>query len=649
MFGHGQIEGFTEKYGMEYYRPRYEEWPNQGLVDRHMREIAPLLKRRWLFAESADFLLYDFFTGGGAVDENVYAYSNRSGAHRALVVFNNRYGTTRGTIDWSAAYAEKGSGQLRQRRLCDGLAFSGGNPAIIAWRDSLTGLQFLKRKQELLHGGLTLELGAYQSHVFIDWQELHATQNHPWDRLCDHLNGRGVPSLEDALLDLELAPAHRALQSVLAPDEVRRFAGLAEQAAGRAGASGSNPASESDRRRFLEEFWPLVERFLSAAQTFYKARIDHAARPDEPVMLGYVLQRRLRAALRLPLAAEFFTRRGSDELRRVLPSPSPKVESTAVWGPVLAWIVLELLAESLNPEHPAEAGAALFGHLRLREPLARCFEALGFEGEEAWRAAARIRTGLMNAAAMLDAAPEGAAGVNANDGKASPAATEPEEPAGESGSFPREETAENGEEKPAQPALNPSAMLAIIPRNLWNDPDVQWLAGVHRADEKLYLVREQCEELLWWMQLPRLLRLAENPERNKTGFSAAHEDAGAALAEAETMGYRAEPLLESTRDACMADEEPGCAEKEEKPAADHTPSQESSAQTSPRKMPGTADGENKDEREKTNRPTARTVEVHAPDQPDPQRPGASSTLATDKADGTNGSGLAGGRNESAGG
>ena len=63
MFGHGQIEGFTEKYGMEYRWPRYEENPDHWLVERHEREIAPLLKRRWLFAESGNFLLYDFFTG----------------------------------------------------------------------------------------------------------------------------------------------------------------------------------------------------------------------------------------------------------------------------------------------------------------------------------------------------------------------------------------------------------------------------------------------------------------------------------------------------------------------------------------------------------------------------------------------------------
>ena len=63
MFGHGQIEGFTEKYGMEYRRPRYDETPDHWLVERHEREIAPLLHQRSLFAESSNFLLYDFFHG----------------------------------------------------------------------------------------------------------------------------------------------------------------------------------------------------------------------------------------------------------------------------------------------------------------------------------------------------------------------------------------------------------------------------------------------------------------------------------------------------------------------------------------------------------------------------------------------------------
>src|SRR5580698_1493814 len=180
MFGHGQIEAFTEKYGMEYKRPRYDENPNQHLVERHQREIAPLLKNRHVFAESQHFALFDFWREDGAVDENVFAYSNRSGNERALVIYNNRYANARGTVDSSASYADKGSGQLRQRRLGEGLGLSGDASAILAFRDSLTGLNYLKRAHELLERGLRVDLHAYQAHVFLDWQELHASARNPW-------------------------------------------------------------------------------------------------------------------------------------------------------------------------------------------------------------------------------------------------------------------------------------------------------------------------------------------------------------------------------------------------------------------------------------------------------------------------------------
>jgi hypothetical protein len=77
MFGHGQIEGFTEKYGMEYRRAYWDEQPDSYLVERHNREIFPLLRRRYIFAEARDFLLFDFFLSEGHVNEDVYAYSNQ--------------------------------------------------------------------------------------------------------------------------------------------------------------------------------------------------------------------------------------------------------------------------------------------------------------------------------------------------------------------------------------------------------------------------------------------------------------------------------------------------------------------------------------------------------------------------------------------
>ena len=108
MFGHGQLEGFTEKYGMEYRQAYWDEQPDEYLVKRHEREIFPLLRQRYLFAEAQSFRLYDFFSGEGHVNEDVFAYSNRSGAERALVVYHNRFASTRGWIRTTTGFPVKG-------------------------------------------------------------------------------------------------------------------------------------------------------------------------------------------------------------------------------------------------------------------------------------------------------------------------------------------------------------------------------------------------------------------------------------------------------------------------------------------------------------------------------------------------------------
>ena len=303
MFGHGQIEGFTEKYGMEYQRPRYDETADPWLVERHEREIAPLLKRRWVFGESNNFLLYDLFEASGSVDENVFAYSNRNGNERALVVYNNRYGTANGTIDYSAAYADKATSQLRQRRLHDGLGFKGNSRAILAFRDSLTKLEYLRRASDLSERGLTLHLSAYQCHVFMDWHERIPTAEYPWDRLCDHLNGRGVANLEDALVSLELQPVHEALRALLDQQMIRMLTDVAEHPRG----LGAGERHVNRKRvELLNLAWTRCETFLRVTKQVYCAR---SGRRGETTMLGLfepAFRERLSAAMRISVVEGLF-------------------------------------------------------------------------------------------------------------------------------------------------------------------------------------------------------------------------------------------------------------------------------------------------------------------------------------------------------
>jgi glycosidase len=540
MFGHGQVEGFTEKYGMEYQRPRYDERPNQWLVERHEREIAPLLKKRWLFAESGNFLLYDFFEPSGSVDENVYAYSNRNGNERALVVYNNRYSTTHGTIDFSAAYADKTAGQLRQRRLREGLEVTGDHGVILAWQDSLTGLHYLRRANVLAERGLTLDLHAYQCHVFHGWRELRPTSEHPWDLLCDRLSGGSVANLEDALVLLELEPMHAALRTLLQPEVVRELADFAEQPP--RGVSAERK-SKQEEIEFLDRVWTRFQAVLRAAQEapVHLTGIDIRLEETEPVRSGF--RECLRSTMRIPATEAFFPVPWPAAARRVLPSASPRDTATALWGPVFAWCALDCMASAVSPQDPHRAAVDLFERLRLREPLASAFHGLGVDGEEGWRAAARLRVLLLSRAATP--APKAPGG-------------KPEASAAKSPAFPAAEEKDSSSRAGADQS-------SAFPAALWGDPDVRWLTGVHEAGGLHYLIKEPFEELLWWMQLPALLGMASHPGANRPAAAAVSKLIDQAIALVEGSGYQPDKMIAFDRRSRKSDPTPKATAESEAP------------------------------------------------------------------------------------
>jgi glycosidase len=239
MFGHGQFEGFAEKYGMEFRRASMDETADEWLIARHEREIVPLLHRRGDFAEARDFRLYDLTTEHG-VDEHVYAYSNGAGPTRSLVVYHNRYAETSGWIRESAMYAEKdaeGGKQLVRQSLARALGLPSEGGWWLGFREQRSGLEYLRSVDELRERGLHVSLRAYECQVLWELRELHDTAG-IWRRLAERLEGRGVASLEDALRELELAPVHAALRSALASASRERLAGLVHAVADATGTTG---------------------------------------------------------------------------------------------------------------------------------------------------------------------------------------------------------------------------------------------------------------------------------------------------------------------------------------------------------------------------------------------------------------------------
>ncbi|MCG8342159.1 MAG: alpha-amylase family glycosyl hydrolase [Chlorobiales bacterium] len=213
MFGHGQIEGFSEKYGMEYARAYLDEHPDDELVKRHQREIFPLLKKRSLFAGVENFFLYDVYTPEGSVNENVFCYSNRLGANRVLVAYNNVWEQATGYVKTSVGF--KTASGIEQRSLCDGLGLSTDNTTstFVIFRDHVSNIEFIRRVGELHEQGLHLVLGGYQYNVFLDFKEVRPSKLMPYDRLCDHLNGSGHNCIDTAALEMSLAPVHDRISS----------------------------------------------------------------------------------------------------------------------------------------------------------------------------------------------------------------------------------------------------------------------------------------------------------------------------------------------------------------------------------------------------------------------------------------------------
>ena len=530
MIGHGQIEAFTEKYGMEYKTARFEEWPNEDLISRHMREIAPLLKNRQLFAESHNFVMYDFWAGEGNVNENVFVWSNRvdhsgtgyggSGKERALIFYNNAYESTYGTIHTSVASMDKGSGELRQRTLNDALHLPSDPNLYLAWRDSANQLEYIRRSSDFDHHGFSLELRGYQYAVLLGWRELHATADKPWDQLAGALGGGGVYSLDEALTKLRLRPLHEALRHAISPETLRSVAsscGTPVADAAPAAVQTKSPLATAEvpvataqaettvvqsrkpaapttaesgvAGAMLEPFFGHASLFFERVGDLEKASDDISAIPRSH-QADARFHQLVRGAACLPVAESKFTSPWPQSAKKVIPNLLDQIAHEGggqAWAPVLAWLMVDSLAADPS------AATALFDQLNLRSALSEVFSSVGVEGENVWRMAARVRVLLANSAITTAAQLAGAA--------------------------------------------------------LWDDADFRWLTCLSESGGITYVNKECFEEAVWWLQLPRLLRGGDEAAIEKLAAEAA--------AAAETAGYD----LAKTRDLLTAKIAPAIAPK----------------------------------------------------------------------------------------
>jgi len=424
MFGHGQFEGFAEKYGMEYRRAYWDEQPDSWLIGRHERQIFPLLHKRYLFAGAENFLLYDCVAPDGHVDENVYAYSNQYGDERGLVVYNNRYGSARGTIRTGFTTVRDGNGRRAvHRSLGEALGLSGDERGFLLFRDVSSGLEYIRSSREIAERGMYIELDAYGLNVLLDIREVRDTPWGQWSQLNSHLNGRGVPSLDQAARELLLRPIHepfralvngyvvREVMAVRAADRVKSTkpptgstaapattpggstAAPAEKDTANAG-NGAEQAGDRSAPRAREQVLDDVQRRLEA---FFAGVRQVNGGGADAAPLAEQLRGELEALLELPALVRRVRRQGATaaagdgEVAAAVAFVTTHLgDDPDTWGALLSWLFTHRL-DRLNGKDDPGLSRSLIDEWLLGSQLAAAMRELGQDEGRAWRTVGLVK------------------------------------------------------------------------------------------------------------------------------------------------------------------------------------------------------------------------------------------------------------------
>jgi glycosidase len=372
MFGHGQIEGYTEKYGMEYRRAYWDEIPDQYLIERHEREIFPLLHKRYLFAGVDHFLLYDFFTTEGHVNEDVFAYSNRYGNEGSLFVFNNKNTIVKGWVRTSVAYLAKEEGETAkkpiQKTLSEGLSVTNDGGCFTIFRDHTSKLEYIRENRELTEKGLYVEVGPYNYHTFLEFREVRDNEWRHYAMITGYLNGRGVPNIEESMQELFLQPIHNRFKDLVNASVFQRLI-----AANKKLVSVDAPIASYE---MVDEIEEKVVTLLHEIKHFTTGTGDETTLAKE-------ITAKLVSVLSLP------------HLPQGLPTPAIDIKHITLKRPGAShfgWLFVHSLGLILNGENmAAEQSRGLIDEWMLDHIFRDVFDELGFDDKDTWEGLSLIK------------------------------------------------------------------------------------------------------------------------------------------------------------------------------------------------------------------------------------------------------------------
>jgi hypothetical protein len=91
--------------------------------------------------------------------------------------------------------------------------------------------------------------------------------------------------------------------------------------------------------------------------------------------------------------------------------------------------------------------------------------------------------------------------------------------------------------------------FAGFPRAVWEDSDARWLLQVNESAGEWYFNKELHQQILWWTQLPGLLRLIASPEAEPAANKKIRPPAALATPSVKTMEQRLQEALDQAEEA----------------------------------------------------------------------------------------------------
>ena len=227
MFGHGQFEGFSEKYGMEYQKAYLDEIPDQELLEQHNKKIVPLLKMRNRFSRVDQFYMYDFKSSNDLVNENIIAFSNGNNKETQLVVYNNALQSTEGTINITCAfsYKENKNNYKITKNISEIIGVKPEENEYLIFVDLQTGLEYIRNTVDIFNEGLHFKLSGYQHHVFSKFQIFVDHKKIISPALYQQISDQGINNIEDVITNQKINYLHFELNKILKVDSLKSING----------------------------------------------------------------------------------------------------------------------------------------------------------------------------------------------------------------------------------------------------------------------------------------------------------------------------------------------------------------------------------------------------------------------------------------